>query len=259
LLRSSNTSKSKYAIAWMTSGKDQVSFEDSTMEVGAGKSALLLNPTEVETHRFEPNRKTQTHLLELDAQYFEETFLDNDIFNHGTTLTKFKSAASTSEFFYAESNTHSHQSRILTDIRNCPLKGALGEMMLEGSIQQIVALQLSSLASQQKQHTSIPVRDREIILAIKEYLDLSFDQDHSLRALSRMFGINVCKLKKQFKELVGIPVIQYVYDLKMVHAKSLLLENRMNISEVASKIGYRHAHHFTTAFKKKFGISPSRI
>jgi AraC-like DNA-binding protein len=259
LLRSSGTNKSKYAIAWMTSGKDNVSFEEADVPVAAGNSVFLLNPTEVEIHRFEPERKNETYFLEITPEYFEETFLKDDIFKDGVVLNKLRHASSTNKFAFAESPLHSLQTKIVADIYRCPLQGALGEMMLEGSVQQIIALQLSSLASGSKKQISIRTHDREIIQAVREHLDSTFERDHTLHDLSRMFGINSGKLKKLFKELVGVPVIQYLYDLKMNHAQTLLRDNAMNVSEVAYKIGYRHAHHFTAAFKKKFGVSPSRL
>jgi len=45
----------------------------------------------------------------------------------------------------------------------------------------------------------------------------------------------------------------------MEYAKSLLVENDLSIAEIADKTGYKHATHFTTAFKKYFGFLPNKI
>jgi AraC-like DNA-binding protein len=45
----------------------------------------------------------------------------------------------------------------------------------------------------------------------------------------------------------------------MEHGRSLLLDKGMNVSEVAPIVGYRNANHFSTAFKRKFGVNPSRL
>jgi AraC-like DNA-binding protein len=39
----------------------------------------------------------------------------------------------------------------------------------------------------------------------------------------------------------------------------LLLKEGKPVREVAFEVGYKNAHHFTTAFKKKFGYLPSKI
>ena len=67
------------------------------------------------------------------------------------------------------------------------------------------------------------------------------------------------KLKKSFKELFGIPVIEYLYNLKMEHARKMLYEQGMYVSEVSSIVGYKNPNHFSTAFKRKFGVKPSKV
>jgi AraC family transcriptional activator of pyochelin receptor len=44
-----------------------------------------------------------------------------------------------------------------------------------------------------------------------------------------------------------------------MHARMLLLEEKMLVSEVAGTIGYKNANHFSTAFKRKFGITPKAL
>jgi AraC-like DNA-binding protein len=148
--------------------------------------------------------------------------------------------------------------QVLHGMFNCPLQGHLGHLMMEGSLQQLMALQFSMLGSR-RTPDSINVRDRDILHAVRDYLKLNFREEHSLLELSRKFGINQNKLKNGFRELFGTPVIAFLYDLKMQHARTLLLDKDMHVSEVAPLIGYRNANHFTTAFKRKFGITPSRI
>ncbi|YAF95181.1 MAG: helix-turn-helix domain-containing protein [Nodularia sp. CChRGM 3473] len=75
--------------------------------------------------------------------------------------------------------------------------------------------------------------------------------------LPRLVGLNDCTLKQSFKSVFGTTVFAYLYDLRMEQAQLLLQENRMNITEVAKTIGYTNSRSFATAFKRKFGISPS--
>jgi len=95
--------------------------------------------------------------------------------------------------------------------------------------------------------------------AVRNFLQAAFLEEHSLLSLSRRFGINQNKLKTGFKALFGLPVIAYLYDLRMDYAHTLLADHNRNVSEVAPIVGYHNANHFSTAFKRKFGISPSQL
>jgi YesN/AraC family two-component response regulator len=45
----------------------------------------------------------------------------------------------------------------------------------------------------------------------------------------------------------------------MEYAKKLLEKEGLQVKEVAPILGYKNPHHFTVAFKKKFGVNPSHL
>jgi AraC-like DNA-binding protein len=45
----------------------------------------------------------------------------------------------------------------------------------------------------------------------------------------------------------------------MQHAKMLIQDEKLNINIVAGKVGYKNPNHFSSAFKKQFGMAPSLI
>ncbi|MNT78841.1 Helix-turn-helix domain protein [compost metagenome] len=45
----------------------------------------------------------------------------------------------------------------------------------------------------------------------------------------------------------------------MEKARSILLAKDITVAEIAKKVGYKHATHFTSAFKKYFGYLPNKI
>ncbi len=79
----------------------------------------------------------------------------------------------------------------------------------------------------------------------------------SLSNLAKMVSTNECTLKKEFKNVFGTTVFGYIRDIKMEKAKNLLLNPNLSINEISDIIGYKNPQHFTTAFKKQFGIAPS--
>jgi AraC-like DNA-binding protein len=163
------------------------------------------------------------------------------------------------EFFGMKSALTPAHYRLASNMCDCPLEGSLGNLMMEGSLQQFIAMQLAQHVQPILRDKTITFRDKNILYAVKDHLHKTFRENHSLIDLSKQFGINQHKLKKSFKALFGVPVIEYLYNLKMEHAKNMLYDQGMYVGEVAAIVGYKNANHFATAFKRKFGVNPSRI
>ena len=86
-----------------------------------------------------------------------------------------------------------------------------------------------------------------------------FKRIDTLNGLAKRVGTNEYTLKKGFKELFGVSVFQYWKGLRLETAKTALLEEGLSVQEVSRKIGYKNPQHFTTAFKKQFGLTPSAL
>ena len=67
-------------------------------------------------------------------------------------------------------------------------------------------------------------------------------------------------ISKVFKSETGDAPIRHLINIRLEKAKELL-ENGSgdSIQEVAGKVGYDDAYHFSKLFKKKYGISPSTV
>ena len=89
------------------------------------------------------------------------------------------------------------------------------------------------------------------------YEDLS--KNHTISDLAKSVGTNEQYLKKHFKQFYGKTIMNYITEMKMEHAKKLILMGKHRISDVARMTGYKHSTHFTTAFKKYFGIIPNSL
>lgn len=75
--------------------------------------------------------------------------------------------------------------------------------------------------------------------------------------LARQAGMNVRKLNAGFRRLLGRSVMDYVREVRMEEAYRLLAAGA-RATDVAVSIGYT-LPHFTTAFRKHYGITPRQI
>jgi AraC-like DNA-binding protein len=101
-------------------------------------------------------------------------------------------------------------------------------------------------------------REAKRIREVKTYLEENYLESHPIKQLSRQFGINEFDLKREFKARYNQTIFGYVQQLRMEKAKEGLLAGK-SIKEVAFEIGYEHPHHFSTAFRKWYNITPSRF
>ena len=85
------------------------------------------------------------------------------------------------------------------------------------------------------------------------------DTVHSLNCLAKHFGTSTNKLMTMFKKTFGKSLFEYISELKMDMAHSMLQEKGKMVVEVARITGYKNPNHFSTAFKKRFGVSPSQV
>lgn len=137
--------------------------------------------------------------------------------------------------------------------------GYIRRIFLESKILELLFFQL-----QQEESSQVSPKkgfNREDITRLNEakaYIAQNIKTPCSLVELARKTGLNDFKLKKGFKALFGHTVFGYLYELRMDTAYNLL-QNDKSVSEVAEIIGYKNPHHFTAAFKKKFGFLPSQI
>ncbi len=101
--------------------------------------------------------------------------------------------------------------------------------------------------------------DREKIVKAREILIQQIGEPITIKELSRKVAINECYLKKGFKELFGTTVFDFYQSQRMEHAKYLLYEKGLSVTEVSMLLGYSSISHFSTAFKKHTGLKPCEL
>lgn len=96
-----------------------------------------------------------------------------------------------------------------------------------------------------------------LISTIRKYIEDNYaNPDLSLNHISDMFGVNGKYASQLFKEEFGMKFVDFLVNLRMEHAKSLLLQTEESINDIAVKVGYIHAISFGRTFKKVVGVTP---
>ena len=101
--------------------------------------------------------------------------------------------------------------------------------------------------------------DREKIVLARELLLKHIGEPLTIKELSRKVAINECYLKKGFKEMFGTTIFDFYQGQRMEHARYLLYEKGLSVTEVSVMLGYSSISHFSTAFKKHTGLKPCEL
>lgn len=101
--------------------------------------------------------------------------------------------------------------------------------------------------------------DRAKILLARDILLQQIGEPVTIKQLSRRVAMNECYLKKGFKEVFGATIFEFYQDQRMQHARYLLYEKGLTVTEVAEMLGYSSISHFSTAFKKHTGLKPCEL
>ncbi|MEM6816935.1 MAG: AraC family transcriptional regulator [Bacteroidota bacterium] len=131
-------------------------------------------------------------------------------------------------------------------------------MFLESSVIELLMNQLEQISKNDSYITlSVNRKQKEQLYAARDILKNELKANFTINSLAQQVGTNEFTLKKGFKELFGTTVFGFWNQLKMEEAKTQLVEGRLNVAEVSFNIGYKNPHHFSVAFKRYFGYSPS--
>lgn len=101
--------------------------------------------------------------------------------------------------------------------------------------------------------------DREKVSKAREILVRQIGEPLTIKQLSRKVAMNECYLKKGFKEMFGTTIFEFYQGQRMEHAKYLLYEKGLSVTEVSLLLGYSSISHFSTAFKKHTGLKPCEL
>lgn len=201
--------------------------------------------------------------LELFEITFTVAFLKKYIPNKESQIAQFLFAIENQKtccLFYQNFRITPGMSTIIKEIIHCKREGTYKKMHLEAKTIQLLLLQLEQLCCNSCAiKCSLKKPESDKMHVAKELLLDNIKNPLSLKELAHQVGTNEFTLKKDFKAIFGTTVFGYLNDFKMEKALKLLKEEGQTVTQVAEIIGYKNATHFTTAFKKKYGILPSAL
>jgi AraC-like DNA-binding protein len=78
----------------------------------------------------------------------------------------------------------------------------------------------------------------------------------NVEALARRLGVAYSHFRREFKGHTGFAPWQYVLHLRLSRARRMLAAGDATLDEIAARLGFSSAFHFSATFKQSCGVSP---
>lgn len=109
--------------------------------------------------------------------------------------------------------------------------------------------------------SATPVESKvEAVSRIQEaatYMETQYSHHITMEDVAAHIHLSEKYVCKRFKELYGMPPQQYLTNVRMRRAAHLLINTDLQISEIATSVGFASPLYFSNAFRRFFGVSPS--
>ncbi len=100
---------------------------------------------------------------------------------------------------------------------------------------------------------------RSEILRAKHYIEAHVDRKLTLEEVSKLVNMNKSYFSRLFKEQTGTNFKDYLLQVKMERANSMIRHTDKRISEIALELGYSDIFYFNRVYKKFIGNAPTEI
>ena len=227
---------------------------DGFEELKSGFLTLYYNPSPEGFSRFKKNTCVEVLNMMIDKNYFQDNIVnqlsrDFDSFFENVLRKR-------PQLLKVKLNAHLlYISGLLMDMN---LPSDLSRIFFKEKIIEILTLMASQLRSNDN-HFSFSKPDREKLYYVREILKEKPEYPWSLKIISKQVALNEFKLKKGFKELYRQTIFAYLLELRLTKAYKMLSESDITIGDAAYFTGYTNPQHFSTAFKRFFGVSPIKL
>ncbi len=109
-------------------------------------------------------------------------------------------------------------------------------------------------ASQERFGTRHPA-----LVTVLEAMENTIESPLSRQAMARLAGVTPRHLDRLFAQELATTFLERYRDIRLTHARKLLEQSPLSISEIAFATGFSSASHFSRAFLARFGMQPKSI
>lgn len=148
---------------------------------------------------------------------------------------------------------------ILNKLIKCNTRSPVDMLRQRGLFTQLLAEVIGGGQDEDQSTLSRHGKSLRMVHSLKQRIEKKYCQQLTMHLIAGEYKITPTHMARAFHAFVGMSPLEYMNHLRLEEAYRLLSECSMNISEVASKVGFSDANYFSRLFRKKMGMSPSFV
>ena len=106
-------------------------------------------------------------------------------------------------------------------------------------------------------YSMLDIMDQQLMKNIEQYVMQNMSRGQiSLEEMATAMGMGRVPFFHRIRNLTGKTPAELIRDMRLKHACILLKRTNINMSELATNIGFMTAENFISIFREKFGMTP---
>jgi AraC-like DNA-binding protein len=147
---------------------------------------------------------------------------------------------------------------ILERLAECSYPNAADRPRQEQYVKEFILLVLLDAARHTRTDESEAATNRHVKNAC-EYISKNFTKELTVKAIADHLHLTENHLIKLFRRELGTTPNSYISELRLIHARYLLLHSDESVQQIAYSCGFNTPSYFTKRFEARFGILPGQL
>ena len=135
-------------------------------------------------------------------------------------------------------------------------------LLIDSLVHEIADLTLDKIADEDSVKTipaSMKKYHLQTIEKAKEYITINYSRDLTLNEIADSSCVSPFHFSRIFKTFTSLSPHQYLIGTRLKNAEDLIKNSDLPITEICFSSGFDSLEYFSTAFKNKYRLSPSRF
>jgi AraC family transcriptional regulator len=118
-------------------------------------------------------------------------------------------------------------------------------------------LLLASRSKKQADHTKVSPLPRRLLSRVLDRMRADLSNNVDLATLAAETGYSRAHFLRMFRAATGQSPHRYLLELRLAEAQALIASQSIPLTDVAAACGFSSHAHLTTAFRSRYGVTPS--
>lgn len=238
-----------YEVYYLFSGKVRYLVDDNLFDINSGDIVL------VKRNKLHMTKKPETLYGENIKLYISESTMDS----LGINSNKFKECFEFVHIIVPESKKKCIEETFLKIRREYKNNDLFSSQLVNNLVYELMTniYKLIFIDNEDSYIDTFSTQSNEINIAIR-YVYKNYGEKLTLPYIAKLVNMNPSYFSRCFKKVTGVGLMDYVNNVRIRNAVSLISDTNMSLTEIAQACGYNNQSYFCRQFQKIIGCSASK-